>query len=415
MATKEYQIKGEHTTGLTAKHYHGEAISTLNTWAKNNLPPYAVVSSVKVKYRGKVSTGDTKFYVGFTNSSDTEPRQKIISSELTTSSNNSWEQPLPFSGLNIVSSYSRLNFWASSGIILKKYTCYDFRVIWTYSIPNYTITVKAGIGGTVSGGGTFEAGKTATITATPNIGYRFVEWSDGNPAKSRSITVTSNATYTARFEPKEYDISIDYDVSESGEKCTVSGAGTYKFGDTVTLQVTNIPDYHSFDGWDIFGLAKVYQYDTETVTFTLNADTVRDDVTNIVAVCYISHNGYLVNVKRLPYDSAGYAEYGNWGIIDGKETYFNRQRVPINGFKVAYANREVMWIEAIPKEGYAFLRWQDGDTTNPRKLVVSGDATYTAYFGINRVLADNSKAKKIMLNLDKVKALLLHNTKVYES
>ena len=414
MATKEYQIQGEHTSGLTAKHYHGEAISTLNTWAKNNLPPYAVVSSVKVKYRGKVSTGDTKFYVGFTNSSDTEPRQKIISSELTTSSNNSWEQPLPFSGLNIVSSYSRLNFWASSGIILKKYNCYDIRVIWTYSIPNYTITVKAGIGGTVSGGGTFEAGKTATITATANVGYKFKQWNDGNTSASRSVTVTGNATYTAEFTPKEYPVNVICEPSESGETCVVSGAGVYKFGDTVTLKATSIPEYHSFNGWDVI-CNKVYQYDTETITFTLNSEMITDNTVSITAMCIIGHTGYRVNVKRLPYDSAGYAEYGDWGIIDGKETYFNRQRVPINGFKVVYANREVMWIEAIPKEGYAFLRWQDGDTTNPRKLVVSGDATYTAYFGSNRVLADNSKAKKIMLNLDEVKALLLHNTKVYES
>lgn len=413
MATKEYQIQGEHTTGLTAKHYHGEAISTLNTWAKNNLPPYAVVSSVKVKYRGKVSTGDTKFYVGFTNSSDTKPGQKIISGELTTSSNNSWEQPLPFSGLNITSSYSRLNFWASSGIVMKKYTCYDFRVIWTYSIATYTVTVKAGTGGTVEGGGTFEAGKTATITATPNTGYKFKQWNDGDTRASRSVTVTKNTTYTAEFELLEYPVVIDYQESASGEKCTVSGAGTYKFGDTVTLKVTSVPAYHTFNGCDVFTGKGVHQYDTETITFTLNTDFIRGDEASITVLCYITHTGYRVNVEKLPYEGAGYAEYGDWGIVEGKETYFNRQRVPINGFKVVYANRDVMWIEAIANEGYAFIRWQDGNTSNPRKIVVTGDITYTAIFKVNKLYIGKQVPKAIYIGTQEVKEVYVGTEKVY--
>ena len=412
MPTKEYQIQGEHTTGLTAKHYHGEAISTLNTWAKNNLPPYAVVSSVKVKYRGKVSTGDTKFYVGFTNSSDTEPGQKIISGELTTSSNNSWEQPLPFSGLNITSSYSRLNFWASSGIIMKKYTCYDFRVIWTYSIPNYTITVKSGTGGTVTGGGTFEAGKTATITATANVGYKFKQWNDGNTSASRSVTVTGNATYTAEFTLKEYPVNVICEPSESGETCVVSGAGVYKFGDTVTLKVTSIPEYHSFDGWDVI-CNKVYQYDTETITFTLNADMITDNTDSITAMCIIGHTGFRVNVEYLPYEGAGYAEYGDWGIVEGKETYFNRKSVPVNGFKVVYANREYMWIEAIANEGYSFSKWQDGDTSNPRKIVVTDDITYTAIFRVNKLFIGAQVPKAIYVGTQEVKEVYIGTEKVY--
>jgi len=37
-------------------------------------------------------------------------------------------------------------------------------------------------------------------------------------------------------------------------------------------------------------------------------------------------------------------------------------------------------IEAIPQNRYAFDHWQDGDTTNPRTLVVTCDTTFTAYF-----------------------------------
>ena len=74
-------------------------------------------------------------------------------------------------------------------------------VNYEYDVPAYTLTVTAGTGGTATGGGTYESGQTATITATPNNGYKFVKWSDGNTAPTRTITITSDAIYTATFEP----------------------------------------------------------------------------------------------------------------------------------------------------------------------------------------------------------------------
>ena len=417
MADKQYQIQSEHTSGSTAKHYHGVSISTLNEWAKNNIPSNAVVSSLQVYYKGKCSLGDTELYVGFSDDSSDEPGQKLISEEISTSAGSGWYGNIPsYSStypFNINTSYSTLSVYMNSGILYKKFTCYDFRVIYNYYIPTYTLTVKAGTGGTVSGGGTFESGKTATITAIADLGYKFKQWNDGNTSASRTVTVNGNVTYTAEFIPKEYTVSIDYEVSESGEKCTVIGAGAYKFGDTVTLQVTNIPEYHSFNGWDIFGLAKVYQYDTETITFTLNADTVRDDGTNIVAACYISHIGYQVNVELLPYDYAGATYYGDWGLVDGKEIYYNEQRVPVNGFKVMYADREYIWIKAIPEAGYTFLSWQDGDTANPRKIVVTGDITYIAIFKVNRIHVGTQLPKAIYIGTQEVKEIYAGAEKIY--
>ena len=37
-------------------------------------------------------------------------------------------------------------------------------------------------------------------------------------------------------------------------------------------------------------------------------------------------------------------------------------------------------IEAIPSTGYSFVKWSDGDDSNPRTITVNGDATYTATF-----------------------------------
>ena len=64
---------------------------------------------------------------------------------------------------------------------------------------NRTITVKAGDNyTTVSGGGTVSYGGSCTITATPNTGYAFDKWNDGDTNTSRTLTnITANATYTA--------------------------------------------------------------------------------------------------------------------------------------------------------------------------------------------------------------------------
>lgn len=75
---------------------------------------------------------------------------------------------------------------------------------WTASTRQYKLTVTASTGGTVSGGGTYNYGATATLKATPSAGYHFVKWSDGNTNASRTVTVTGNATYTATFEQDPY-------------------------------------------------------------------------------------------------------------------------------------------------------------------------------------------------------------------
>ena len=71
-----------------------------------------------------------------------------------------------------------------------------------HQTPKYTITVTANNDayGTVSGGGTYDSAATATLTATANEGYKFVNWSDGNSNNPRIVTVTANASYMANFE-----------------------------------------------------------------------------------------------------------------------------------------------------------------------------------------------------------------------
>jgi len=63
-----------------------------------------------------------------------------------------------------------------------------------------TVLASPSNGGSVTGSGTFTVGSSQPITATPNSGWTFTGWNDGNTQASRSITVpSSGTTCTASF------------------------------------------------------------------------------------------------------------------------------------------------------------------------------------------------------------------------
>jgi hypothetical protein len=67
----------------------------------------------------------------------------------------------------------------------------------------HTVTAIAGIGGTVTGGGSYNPGTRVTLTAAPNPGGAFEGWYEGSERISRDNTIsfstTGNRTLYARF------------------------------------------------------------------------------------------------------------------------------------------------------------------------------------------------------------------------
>ena len=75
----------------------------------------------------------------------------------------------------------------------------------------YTLTVTAGEGGTISTeGGTYDEGTEVTITATPDEGYEFVGW-EGSDSDSNSLTVTLNGNTNIQAIFEKIYFSINYD------------------------------------------------------------------------------------------------------------------------------------------------------------------------------------------------------------
>ena len=85
-----------------------------------------------------------------------------------------------------------------------------FRIAPKAAEATYTITVESSDNtmGSVSGGGDFAEGELVTLTATPEEGYVFVEWSNGSVDNPFIAPACTDATITAIFRKISDDASI---------------------------------------------------------------------------------------------------------------------------------------------------------------------------------------------------------------
>ena len=98
-----------------------------------------------------------------------------------------------------------------------------FTAIFEANIFTITTAVNDEDMGSVTEGGEYAYGAEITLTATPNNGYRFAQWSDGNTDNPRIITVTENKTYTAEFEVETFTITTASEMpSMGGVKVTLT-------------------------------------------------------------------------------------------------------------------------------------------------------------------------------------------------
>ncbi len=141
------------------------------------------------------------------------------------------------------------------------------------ALPNYTISLSASptAGGAVSGGGTFVAGSSQTVTATANSGYAFANWMENGSVVSSSssytFTLNSNRNLVANFTPIQVNYTITVSASPSAGG-TVSGGGTFAAGSSRTVTATANTNY-TFVNWTENGSVVS---SSASYTFTLNAN-----------------------------------------------------------------------------------------------------------------------------------------------
>ena len=247
--------------------------------------------------------------------------------------------------------------WTENGTQVSTNANYTFTVtgnrnlVAQFQQQNYTITVSANPtnGGTVSGGGAYHYGDNCTVHATAATGYTFLRWTENGTQVSTnanySFTVTGNRTLVAQFQQQTYTITATADPTTGG---TVTGGGTYNYGQSCTLTATPVTGSYIFVNWTKNG-QQVSTNQTYSFTVTESAQ-------------YVAHfelQTFDINVSANP----SYA-----GTVEGGGTYNFWQQCTVI---------------ATPNEGYDFLNWTENGNQ------VSTNPTYSFNVSLDRDLVAN--------------------------
>ncbi len=247
---------------------------------------------------------------------------------------------------------------------------------WAFSsvTPAITLNRNPPGGGTVAGAGTYVYGATVTVGAIPNAGFVFTRWSAtaGGAAVSTeaefSFQATEDRTLWANFLALPV-ITLQASPTDGG---SVSGAGTYEPGDTVTVVAKTNAGYN-FVNWTEFG----YAVSTDA-TYSFTAAQSRTLTANFE---FTAGQTYVVSL-------------GYWPLEGGS--------VAGNG---SYAAGATVTATATPNDGYVFVNWTEWNasewtfvevSTNAAfSFVVSGDRNLRANFGLPPLAGDRTLAEAL--------------------
>ena len=223
----------------------------------------------------------------------------------------------------------------------------------TAAATQYTLTVTAGTGGSVStSGGTYDDGTIVTVTATPNDGYEFVGWNGSDSTNATiDITINSNTTLEALFSEiqstaatTQYNLTV---TAGTGGSVSTSG-GTYDDGTTVTITATP-DDGYEFVGWNGSDSSNA------TIDITINSDTTLEAVFSEIQ------------------STAATTQY-NLTVTAG-----TGGSVSTSGG--TYDDGTTVTITATPDDGYEFVGWNGSDSSNATiDITINSDTTLEAVF-----------------------------------
>lgn len=244
--------------------------------------------------------------------------------------------------------------------------------------------------GTVSGAGEYRSGDTANIKATAKAGYEFVKWSDGNTNASRTIT----------FEK----------TGESPRTMTL----TAEFKKSLTYEISN------FQAWVEENTIHV-TFDTDAPKAEVNIKNMTTGTTSSVVI-----SGHEYTRKNLTDGN-----YEVWVIsMDENQNHMKTSEVATLTIDtreyitlVVVANDDTMGdvsgageyrsgdtaiVTATAKEGFIFVRWNDGSTEASRSItfgktgIKERTETMTAFFeidpssGVDTILYKNARKGKYL-------------------
>ncbi len=251
--------------------------------------------------------------------------------------------------------YSFLH-WRKNGEIVSTNSTYNFTVIESGSYvaifrETQTFTVLASInpsqGGYVTGTGYYNQGQTCTLTAIPNAGYTFANWTeDGvvvSTSSNYSFTVMGNRNLVANFTVSSVSYTVNISASPSNAGI-VTGGGIFEQGYVCYLNAIANAGYY-FVNW------------TENGTEVSN--------TANYAFAVMNNRTLVANFALIDYYVTVAANPTNGGTVTGGGSY---------------QQGATCTVTATANEGYYFFSWMENGEE------VSASASYSFTVTSNRNL-----------------------------
>ena len=290
--------------------------------------------------------------------------------------------------------------------------------VWTFTtIPQLTLSSLPIAGGSTTGAGLIAQGTITTITAVPNPGYAFLNWTENGTVVSATstyqFTMAGNRTLVANFT-LQYTVNLSANPILGG---ITLGAGAYNAGASVTVTATPNAEFNFVNWTDngtiastnsiytlLLNASKTLVANFALKTYTLNVAAVNGTtVKNPNLVTY--NSGAIVQVTATP--NSGYT-FASWsGDATGSANpltvnmnsnknitanfiinTFQLNVTAINGTvakipnQVSYNSGATVQLTATPNVGYTFTSWS-GDatgTTNPLTVTMNSTKNITANF-----------------------------------
>ena len=161
--------------------------------------------------------------------------------------------------------------WTESGIVVSTNQSYSLTVdkdrsLLANFIQRFNISANSTEGGSVTGTGVYDAGASATLTATPLTGYAFLNWTEDGVVISTNPMLTFEVDATRTFQANFIQrFAITANSTTGG---SAFGTGVYDAGAGVILSVSALTGY-VFVNWTEDGAAVSTD---PSYTFTANKD-----------------------------------------------------------------------------------------------------------------------------------------------
>lgn len=253
-----------------------------------------------------------------------------------------------------------------------------------------------------------------TLIAEPLPGYHFLKWSDGNTDNPRLITVTKTAAFVANYE--QDPVVYDRIVATATAGGHVEGAGEVVHGEQVSLLPVADEGYR-FSRWTDGTTESPRVFTTNgdaefRAIFVPSAFSV--PISDIFHEVYIGIDGCDNDISQSFVEGATLtvtamsnkkSTFLMWsdGVEDNPRTivvdddiliiamfddlppvYHTITILPAQGGSSTgagtYEEDETAFLEAVADADYQFFAWSDGNTDNPRAVVVDADYSFTPIF-----------------------------------